>query len=128
MDVPHSPSKKQKVSGKTEEADLPKPKPLKICDVQRTKRIGVVAATLNELRTKIQTQINPTSKDFEVVLEEDCTRVKHEDYFQTLADNTVIMVVDKGERWTEGTCIGNVALVYIKSFLCQYHEFHGRQF
>ena len=67
-------------------------------------RIGLAAATLEELRTKIQAQFPcPSPRDFKIVLEEDCTRIDDEDYFKTLPDNTVLMVVTEGEQWTRGT-------------------------
>ena len=82
--------------------NLPKRKPLKICGVKERTRIGLAAATLKELRTKIQAQF-PSPRDFKIVLEEDCTRIDDEDYFKTLPDNTVLMVVTEGEQWTRGT-------------------------
>ncbi|XP_066207413.1 lipid transferase CIDEC isoform X4 [Saccopteryx leptura] len=38
-------------------------------------------------------------KPFFLVLEEDGTAVETEDYFQTLADDTVFMVLQKGQKW-----------------------------
>ncbi|XP_038077817.1 uncharacterized protein LOC119745511 [Patiria miniata] len=79
-------------------------KPLKVCDVRRNCRIGIVASTLQKLRTKIQDHFSITgSEEFEVVLEEDCTRVEDEEYFQTLPDNTVLMVVYHGQHWTKAS-------------------------
>lgn len=38
-------------------------------------------------------------KPFFLVLEEDGTTVETEEYFQTLADNTVFMILQKGQKW-----------------------------
>lgn len=38
-------------------------------------------------------------KPFFLVLEEDGTIVDTEEYFQTLADDTVFMVLQKGQKW-----------------------------
>lgn len=38
-------------------------------------------------------------KAFFLVLEEDGTTVETEEYFQTLADDTVFMVLQKGQKW-----------------------------
>lgn len=35
-----------------------------------------------------------------VVLDEDGTGVDTEEFFQTLKDNTVLMVLRKGQKWT----------------------------
>lgn len=94
----------------------PKRKPLKICGVKERTRIGVVAATLEELRSKIRTEFALSRNDFKVVLEEDCTVIEDEDYFQTLKDNTVLVVVNKYELWTGGTyklSCGSFFLVWI---------------
>ncbi|XP_022090457.1 uncharacterized protein LOC110979179 isoform X2 [Acanthaster planci] len=77
-------------------------KPLKVCNVRRTRQVGIVAASLQDLRAKIRTGFRAAGNEFEIVLEEDCTRVEDDNYFQTLSDNTVLMVVSKGEQWTEG--------------------------
>lgn len=34
-----------------------------------------------------------------LVLDEDGTGVDTDDFFQTLPDNTVLMVLDKGQKW-----------------------------
>ncbi|XP_071805767.1 uncharacterized protein [Asterias amurensis] len=93
-------TKKLKLESKEEK--LPKRKPLKICRVKERTRIGLAAATLEELRTKIQAKF-PSPRDFKIVLEEDCTRIDDEDYFKTLPDNTVLMVVTEGEQWTRAS-------------------------
>lgn len=38
-------------------------------------------------------------KPFFLVLEEDGTTVETEEYFQSLADDTVFMVLHKGQKW-----------------------------
>ena len=35
-----------------------------------------------------------------LALDEDGTEVDSEDFFQTLQDNTVFMVLEKGQKWT----------------------------
>lgn len=36
-----------------------------------------------------------------LVLDEDGTGVDMEEFFQTLTENTVLMVLEKGEKWTQ---------------------------
>lgn len=42
----------------------------------------------------------PLDKVVYVVLEEDGTEVDEEEYFQTLPDNTLLMLLHIGDKWT----------------------------
>ena len=42
----------------------------------------------------------PRDKSVYVVLDEDGTEVDEEEYFQTLPDNTLLVLLHKGDKWT----------------------------
>jgi hypothetical protein len=42
----------------------------------------------------------PTDKSVYVVLEEDGTEVDEEEYFQTLPENTLLMLLHVGDKWS----------------------------
>uniref|UniRef100_A0A8D1ILH6 Cell death inducing DFFA like effector c n=1 Tax=Sus scrofa TaxID=9823 RepID=A0A8D1ILH6_PIG len=48
---------------------------------------------------KVQDSLMLADKPFFLVLEEDGTTVETEEYFQSLADDTVFMVLHKGQKW-----------------------------
>lgn len=48
---------------------------------------------------QVQYTLRLADKPFVLVLEEDGTMVETEEYFQTLADNTVFMILQKGQKW-----------------------------
>lgn len=58
-----------------------------------------MAYSLEDLLHKVQDTLRLADKPFFLVLEEDGTTVETEEYFQTLADNTVFMVLQKGQKW-----------------------------
>ena len=42
----------------------------------------------------------PMDKEVYVVLEEDGTEVDEEEYFQTLPENTLLMLLHSGDKWS----------------------------
>ena len=42
----------------------------------------------------------PLDKEVYVVLEEDGTEVDEEEYFQTLPENTLLMLLHAGDKWS----------------------------
>lgn len=73
-------------------------KPFKITDALRENRKGVVAASLEDLTSKINEKLN-ISGDLTVVLEADGTEIDDEEYFATLDPNTSLMVLTNEEKW-----------------------------
>ncbi|XP_048828076.1 cell death activator CIDE-A [Brienomyrus brachyistius] len=79
----------------------PKPRPFRICTYSRCRRRGVVAASLDDLASKVVNIFLLTSELLTLVLEEDGTVVDTEAFFQSLPANTLLMVLEKGQRWTQ---------------------------
>ena len=42
----------------------------------------------------------PRDKSVYIVLDEDGTEVDEEEYFQTLPDNTLLVLLHQGDKWT----------------------------
>uniref|UniRef100_A0A8C5LU24 Lipid transferase CIDEB n=2 Tax=Leptobrachium leishanense TaxID=445787 RepID=A0A8C5LU24_9ANUR len=79
-------------------ASSPPPRPFRICNHDRGVRKGVTAGTLRELIAKAMDALFLTGI-VSLVLEEDGTVLDTEDFFETLDDSTVIMVLEKGQKW-----------------------------
>lgn len=77
-------------------------KPLKLWDVHRNNKLGLVAGSLQEFVTKGKARLHvEDSAKVRVVLEEDGTAVEDEEYFSTLDPHTVLMLIPPGHRWTD---------------------------
>ncbi|XP_060898354.1 cell death activator CIDE-3 isoform X2 [Labrus mixtus] len=80
----------------------PRPKPFRVTNADRSVKKGLMADTLEDL-------MNKTSDSFSVpcvsalLLDEDGTGVDSEDFFQTLPENAVLMVLEKEQKWTPNT-------------------------
>jgi len=76
-------------------------KPYKIMDRSREVKKGVMAETLAELIERGKEKLNyPSDKSVYVVLDEDGTEVDEEEYFQTLPENTVLILLHSGDKWS----------------------------
>ncbi|XP_053355154.1 cell death activator CIDE-3 [Clarias gariepinus] len=77
----------------------PRPRPFRVTNSDRSVKKGIMADGLTDL-------LNKTMDAFCVscvaglVLDEDGTGVDTEDFFQTLKDSTVLMVLEKEQKWT----------------------------
>ena len=79
-------------------------RPFKVLDRMRTVKKGIMAESLEELvRTGVEKLKYPAEQEIVVVLEEDGTEVDEDDYFQTLDDNTELMILYRGDRWSPFT-------------------------
>jgi len=77
-------------------------KPLKLWDVHRDNKIGLVAGSLGEFVRKGKQRLGvPESASVRVVLEEDGTAIEDEEYFSTLNPHTVLMLIPPGHRWID---------------------------
>ncbi|XP_032987852.1 cell death activator CIDE-3 isoform X1 [Rhinolophus ferrumequinum] len=74
-------------------------RPCRVSTADRSLRKGISAHSLEDLLHKVQYTLRLADKPFVLVLEEDGTMVETEEYFQTLADNTVFMILQKGQKW-----------------------------
>ncbi|XP_030692424.2 lipid transferase CIDEA isoform X1 [Globicephala melas] len=77
-------------------------RPFRVSNHDRSSRRGVTASSLQELLTKTLDALVIASGLVTLVLEEDGTVVDTEAFFQTLGDNTHLMVLEKGQKWTPG--------------------------
>lgn len=75
-------------------------KPYKICDLNRDKKKGVVASSLEDLLTKVPEKLGLPSENLTVVLECDGTEVDDEEYFSTLDPDTSLMILHGNEKWS----------------------------
>lgn len=78
-------------------------RPYKVCSSDRRKNIGIVAASLEELKEKAGSKLDISSARFRVFLETDGTEVDDEEYFAFLEDQTKFMIVFDGEDWSPGS-------------------------
>ncbi|PZC84128.1 DNA fragmentation factor subunit alpha [Helicoverpa armigera] len=74
-------------------------KPYKICDVNRDKKKGIVASSLEDLLAKVPEKLGMPSENLTVVLESDGTEVDDEEYFSTLDPDTSLMILHGLEKW-----------------------------
>ncbi|NP_001106159.2 cell death activator CIDE-3 [Sus scrofa] len=79
--------------------EAPRTRPCKVSTADRSVRKGIMACGLEDLLLKVRDSLMLADKPFFLVLEEDGTTVETEEYFQSLADDTVFMVLHKGQKW-----------------------------
>lgn len=77
----------------------PVQRPFRVCDPKRSVRKGVTAGTLKELLHKARETLL-VSGIISLVLDEDGTVVETEEFFEVLDDNTTLMVLSKGQKWS----------------------------
>uniref|UniRef100_A0A8C2P922 Lipid transferase CIDEA n=1 Tax=Capra hircus TaxID=9925 RepID=A0A8C2P922_CAPHI len=75
-------------------------RPFRVSNHDRSSRRGVMASSLQELLSKTLDALVVPSQLVTLVLEEDGTVVDTEEFFQTLGDNTHLMVLEQGQKWT----------------------------
>lgn len=79
--------------------EAPRARPCRVSSVDRSVRRGLTAQSLEDLLRKVRDIFMLKDKPFSLVLEEDGTAVETEGYFQALAENTVFMILQKGQKW-----------------------------
>ncbi|KAK5934438.1 hypothetical protein CgunFtcFv8_014838 [Champsocephalus gunnari] len=77
----------------------PRPKPFRVSNADRSMKKGIMADTLEDLINKVSDSLNVACVGA-LVLDEDGTGVDTEEYFQTLPENAVLMVLEKECKWT----------------------------
>ncbi|XP_072255328.1 lipid transferase CIDEB [Pyxicephalus adspersus] len=86
------------ISQRVKTASAPPQRPFRVCSHDRSVRKGVTAGTLRELLAKAMDALFLTGI-VNLVLEEDGTMLDTEEFFDTLEDGSVIMVLEQGEKW-----------------------------
>ncbi|XP_077385681.1 lipid transferase CIDEC-like isoform X2 [Festucalex cinctus] len=77
----------------------PRPKPFRVTNADRSLKKGIMADALEDLINKVSDSLNVQCASG-LVLDEDGTGVDTEEFFTTLPENTVLMVLEKGQKWT----------------------------
>ena len=78
-------------------------RPFKVCNSDRTRTIGMVLQSLEELKDRAGNKFGLTPTTCRVFLEKDGTEIDSEEYFSFLDDQTKLMVVSDGEEWMAGS-------------------------
>uniref|UniRef100_A0A7N8XUN9 Cell death activator CIDE-3 n=1 Tax=Mastacembelus armatus TaxID=205130 RepID=A0A7N8XUN9_9TELE len=86
--------RKQLLSGRA-----PRPKPFRVTNADRSVKKGIMAYALEDLMNKVSDSLSVPCVSA-LVLDEDGTGVDTEEFFQTLPENTVLMVLEKAQKWT----------------------------
>ncbi|XP_061389436.1 uncharacterized protein LOC133324617 [Musca vetustissima] len=96
-------------------------RPLKIWDSWRNVRKGVVVGTFEELLVRGKDKLGvPASEPVRLVLESDGTQIEDGEYFRTLANNTVLLLLRQGERWyPTGVDVIKAAISAIPKIVCE---------
>ncbi|XP_054880259.1 cell death activator CIDE-3 isoform X2 [Poeciliopsis prolifica] len=76
-----------------------RPKPFRVTNADRSVKKGIMAEALLDLMNKVNDSFSLQCVSA-LVLDEDGTGVETEEFFQTLPENTVLMVLEKGEKWS----------------------------
>uniref|UniRef100_A0A6J0U6Y3 Lipid transferase CIDEC n=1 Tax=Pogona vitticeps TaxID=103695 RepID=A0A6J0U6Y3_9SAUR len=76
----------------------PHARPYRVSNWDRTLRKGIVAESLEDLQEKARSALLLVG-NISLVLDEDGTGVETEEFFQTLEDGTVLVVLTKGQTW-----------------------------
>ncbi|XP_078615906.1 DNA fragmentation factor subunit alpha-like isoform X3 [Branchiostoma floridae x Branchiostoma japonicum] len=75
-------------------------KAFRVWDGERKVKVGVVARSLHELKSKGRQHLNlPEEEDLSIVLEEDGTVVADNEFFQFIPDQTVVQLLTEGQEW-----------------------------
>ncbi|XP_037634282.1 cell death activator CIDE-3 [Sebastes umbrosus] len=77
----------------------PRPKPFRVTNADRSVKKGIMADTLEDLLNKVSDSLSVSCAGV-LVLDEDGTGVDTEEFFQTLPENAVLMVLEEGHKWT----------------------------
>uniref|UniRef100_A0A8D0GDR8 CIDE-N domain-containing protein n=1 Tax=Sphenodon punctatus TaxID=8508 RepID=A0A8D0GDR8_SPHPU len=73
-------------------------RPYRVSNWDRTLRKGIMAESLRDLLEKVHTTLLLVGT-ITLVLEEDGTSVETEEFFQSLQEGTVLLVLAKGQKW-----------------------------
>uniref|UniRef100_A0A8C3IIV1 Cell death inducing DFFA like effector c n=1 Tax=Chrysemys picta bellii TaxID=8478 RepID=A0A8C3IIV1_CHRPI len=82
---------------------VPRARPYRICNWDRSIRKGIVAESLRDLLDKVRATLLMVGA-ISLVLDEDGTSVETEEFFQTLEEGTVFMVLGSGQTWPFPPC------------------------
>ncbi|XP_039859071.1 cell death activator CIDE-3 [Simochromis diagramma] len=78
---------------------VPRPKPFRVTNADRSVKKGIMADTLEDLTNKVSDSLGILCVSA-LVLDEDGTGVDTEEFFQTLPENAVLMALQNGQKWS----------------------------
>ncbi|XP_071874692.1 DNA fragmentation factor-related protein 2 isoform X3 [Bombus fervidus] len=101
--------------------ELRSKRPFKIWDSWRNVRKGLCVSNFEELIHQGKEKLGvPQNENVSVVLESDGTQVEDGEYFKTLANNTILLLLRHGERWCPtGVDIIRAAISAIPKIVCE---------
>ncbi|XP_057321216.1 uncharacterized protein LOC130664997 isoform X2 [Microplitis mediator] len=101
--------------------ELRNKRPFKIWDSWRNVRKGLVVSNFEELLHRGKEKLGvPPNENVSLVLESDGTQVEDGEYFKTLANNTILLLLRHGERWCPtGVDIIRAAISAIPKIVCE---------
>ncbi|KAL0978578.1 hypothetical protein UPYG_G00172470 [Umbra pygmaea] len=76
-----------------------RPKPFRVTSADRSIKKGIMADGLQDLLNKVVDSLHVSCVSA-LLLDEDGTGVDTQEFFLTLPDNAVLMVLEKGQKWT----------------------------
>ncbi|XP_066972045.1 uncharacterized protein Drep2 isoform X3 [Macrobrachium rosenbergii] len=95
-------------------------RPYKVWDSGRQIRKGLVVSSFNELIEKGREKLELGEVRIKVVLEADGTQVEDAEYFCTLPENTVFLLLRQGEHWyPAGVEVLRQAITAIPKIVCE---------
>ncbi|XP_063233031.1 uncharacterized protein LOC134536897 [Bacillus rossius redtenbacheri] len=96
-------------------------RPFKIWDSWRNIRKGLVVSSFEELVVRGKEKLGILAAEpVRLVLEADGTQVEDGEYFRTLPNNTVLLVLRQGERWyPSGVDVIRAAISAIPKIVCE---------
>ncbi|XP_044018597.1 TPR-containing protein DDB_G0280363 isoform X2 [Aphidius gifuensis] len=101
--------------------ELRSKRPFKIWDSWRNVRKGLVVSNFEELLHRGKEKLGvPSVENVSLVLESDGTQVEDGEYFKTLSNNTILLLLRHGERWCPtGVDIIRAAISAIPKIVCE---------
>ncbi|KAG7212681.1 hypothetical protein KM043_012960 [Ampulex compressa] len=101
--------------------ELRSKRPFKIWDSWRNVRKGLVVSNFEELIHRGKEKLGvPQNENVSLVLESDGTQVEDGEYFKTLDNNTILLLLRHGERWCPtGVDIIRAAISAIPKIVCE---------
>ncbi|XP_020279201.1 uncharacterized protein LOC109852443 isoform X2 [Pseudomyrmex gracilis] len=101
--------------------ELRNKRPFKIWDSWRNVRKGLVVSNFEELIVRGKEKLGvPQNENVSLVLESDGTQVEDGEYFKTLGNNTILLLLRHGERWCPtGVDIIRAAISAIPKIVCE---------
>ncbi|XP_059485440.1 uncharacterized protein LOC132202502 isoform X3 [Neocloeon triangulifer] len=96
-------------------------RPFKLWDIWRNVRKALVVSTFEELVARGKEKLNvPPGEPVRLLLESDGTQVEDGEYFRTLPNNTVLLLLRPGERWhPAGVDVIRAAISAIPRIVCE---------